>query len=68
MSKNVCANCKYCHAETVTDEFDGTTNKSHHCRRYAPRMICGVGVNYADWEWPQVKADDWCGEYQPEDK
>ena len=36
------------------------------CRRYAPRGMISVPENaYSVDHFAVVKADDWCGEYQP---
>lgn len=31
------------------------------CHRYAPRPLDGKAA--AEWAWPEVAAEDWCGEW-----
>lgn len=54
-----CASCRYAQAGVVHAR-KGTT---YWCRRYAPRP--GVEILARQWDWPIVKAEDWCGEFMP---
>jgi hypothetical protein len=52
-----CKNCKF---------FDETYERAEGvgaCRRYAPRLVSGVGTGYEERLFPLVVDDDWCGEY-----
>jgi hypothetical protein len=52
-----CETCKYC---VVNERI------LFICRRYAPRIIHGMGAEWSDDKFPAVAPDDWCGEYKPE--
>ena len=58
-----CENCKYFHYEELKDEGFGDS-KILECRRYAPREICGTGTGYSNQKFPNIKKDDWCGEFE----
>ena len=61
MNDNICMcmNCSY--GLEVSDLL-------YECRRYAPRMIHGVGTVKSQEMFPIVRLDDWCGEYQPKEE
>jgi hypothetical protein len=68
MAKNFCPECRF---------FDKPINEVHAqprgdragwCRRYAPKpLVGGSGTGWADYEWPSVYSDDWCGEWEKAD-
>jgi hypothetical protein len=55
-----CSNCDH-HEEAVMD--DGPV---YQCRRYPPVMFVLQGE--VTETWPQVDADDWCGEWKSMDR
>ena len=59
---------------TITRAKDAIRKRCGHCvayddqgtcRRYAPRPIVGLQLETFRVVWPNVKADDWCGEFKP---
>jgi len=53
-----CRDCSYSHPKDPNQMRD----KPLECRRYAPRMICGTGAGWSNWEWPEVAFEEGCGE------
>ena len=53
--ENKCKDCKWNY------KGPGGTNGWSQCRRYAPRPVDSVTD-----DWPYVKPDEWCGEFEPE--
>ena len=58
MNEERCQYCKWFFVDA--DEEEAVLE----CRRYAPRMICGAGTGFANWEWPKVNHDSYCGEFE----
>lgn len=57
-----CGNCRFSNV-IDKDHSQKEDGFSLECRRYAPRVICGSGTGFKEWEFPAVKASTWCGEY-----
>jgi len=55
--KIICKTCKY---SKVKHKHNYTIRQ---CRRYAPRKIHGSAIGYVKELFPEVKDDDWCGEW-----
>jgi len=64
MNKNKnCKTCRFSRMDKVNNCTPGNEGvKELRCHRYAPRMICGAGAGWANWEFPPAR--DWCGEWQ----
>lgn len=61
----ICANCRYscfgAYKEATKYEAE---KESWHCRRYAPRIIAGVGTGSSHDIFPLIRENDWCGEWK----
>ena len=56
---DTCQNCKWSKAILGRPDENGVAPLHYmECRRYAPRPV----ENITD-DWPTVKPDDWCGEF-----
>ena len=58
-----CAECRYFNGLS-----DATSiNVIGECHRYAPQpLVGGSGTGWAEWHWPKVTKEDFCGEFQYE--
>ena len=54
MSRRICLSCRFFESRYSEDNTLG------YCRRYPPR---GFGRMIADWAFPMVRRNDWCGEW-----
>jgi len=59
-----CEDCKYFDDGIVTQPNAVDMDIAPHCRRYAPRIICGGGTGWSNQLFPKVHPDDWCGEFE----
>ena len=58
-----CKNCKYFAIGNIqVQNID--EDKKPHCRRYAPRILCGSGEGWSGTKYPVVSETDWCGEWK----
>lgn len=56
--KGSCRACRFSHGrgtETLT---------IYDCRRYPPAVFFNAGFEYTETDWPHVKAEDVCGEFE----
>jgi hypothetical protein len=58
-----CANCRFLVVSALKPI--GPDDESRECRRHAPMIEPRISPTEPDrgW-WPQVEADEWCGEWQ----
>lgn len=67
-TRSSCSNCRYVHTEvrqerSAYSRTGKVTITTFYCRRYPPTLLIDGGTGWKGGEWPQVKSDDWCGEY-----
>jgi hypothetical protein len=59
-----CVTCRFASPVIMPLDHDGADapNPVVECRRYPPQFVAVDGEPVIGW--PQVNADDWCGEYK----
>ena len=63
MDKNgICKTCRYSHFGSI--KIGGDQEKFLHCRKYAPRILCGTGEGWSSDMFPRIQELDWCGEWK----
>jgi len=55
---NKCLNCKFFGTDIVQGYETGV------CRRYAPQRLSGVGADCCEQQFPIVRQDEFCGEFE----
>jgi hypothetical protein len=72
MTERACKNCEFWNkakrAKWQDVSHGGGSYIVEHaaCRRYAPqRLLADMRSPTADKVWPEVNANDWCGEFNP---
>ena len=66
MGNNVaCNSCKYGEFATHNEWGDKITAKFGICRRYPPQTF-SKATGYAEFNFPRVDKNDWCGEWKEE--
>lgn len=61
VNEEKCLNCRFFGTEIISGL------EAPVCRRYAPRIISGVGENFSGQRFPVVYGDMWCGEWQKDE-
>lgn len=56
MAKKICRECKFWYATKIMPD-------QGECRRFPPQRQ--EAVDYEFNEFPTIKGNSWCGEYQP---
>jgi hypothetical protein len=64
MGNNVaCTSCKYGEFATHNEWGDKIIAKFGRCRRYPPQTF-SKATGYAEFNFPRVDKNDWCGEWK----
>lgn len=64
---NTCKKCVYFNVAQRTENSDAPY-PVFQCRRYAPKWISGVGTGCEKELFALISPDDWCGEFEEEEK
>lgn len=59
-----CYGCKYLDPSRALTDPDGTQITVGICRRYAPHPVVTVATTPMITLFPQMRPDEWCGEYE----
>lgn len=69
MSKQFCGckSCVFLHVDMKDLELVTGQYPEFQCRKFAPRILHGVGEGWSDRMFPIVTSDTWCGEWQSDE-
>ena len=64
-----CVNCMFWYADRIPPGTETSDVQRRYCRRYPPEVHITPPARdgdrkVANFYWPVVAADDWCGEYK----
>ena len=61
------ARCDGCVYYVIKDPWNETLPYGK-CRFHAPHQTTGSGTGWANWDWPDVMPESFCGEFYPREK